>query len=158
MVTAEVGSMRKFIPLALGLVIAVAPVQPVLAAEEKTPAQQTIALEAVALPVIVDGRLLNYVFCSIRLDLYPNADGAKVRAKEEYFRDDLVRMGHRSPFTRKDDYTKVDEAKVRAEVMRIAPGLVGPGVIKSATIVKQTSQKLMPPPAPQQPRSREIIP
>ena len=47
--------MRRFIPLALGLMIAVAPVQPVLAAEEKDKAAaQTIALEAVALPIIVD--------------------------------------------------------------------------------------------------------
>jgi len=129
----------------------------VLAAEEKA-APRTIALEAVALPIIVDGRLLNYVFCSIRLDLYPNADGAKVRAKEEFFRDDLVRTGHRSPFTRKDDYTKVDEAKVKAEVMRIAPTLVGPGVIRSASIIKQSSQKLMTLPPPQQSHSREIIP
>lgn len=149
--------MRSLAPLALGLMIAVAPVQPVLAAEPPS-APQTIALQAVALPVIVDGRLINYVFCSIRLDLYPNADGAKVRAKEEYFRDDLVRMGHRAPFTRKDDYTKVDDARVRAEIMRIAPGLVGPGVIRSATIIKQTSQKLMTLPPPPQTHSPEIIP
>jgi hypothetical protein len=139
--------------------IAVAPVQPVLAAGDKDKAAaQTIALEAIALPIIVDGRLINYVFCSIRLDLYPNVDGSKVRAKEEYFRDDLVRMGHRSPFTRKDDYTKVDEPRVRAEIMRIAPSLVGPGVIRSATIIKQSSQKLMTLPPSQQSRSREIIP
>ena len=150
--------MRKFVPLALGLVIAVAPVQPVLAAEEKPNAPKTVALEAVALPVIVDGQLINYVFCSIRLDLSPNADGAKVRAKEEYFRDDLVRMGHRNSFARKDDYTKVDEVRVRAEIMRIAPGLVGPGVIQSAAIVKQTSQRLMTRPPPRQDRPREIIP
>lgn len=149
--------MRSLAPLALGLTIAVAPVEPVLAADPPS-APQTIALEAVALPVIVDGKLINYVFCSIRLDLYPNADGAKVRAKEEYFRDDLVRMGHRSPFTRKDDYTKVDEAKVRAEIMRIAPGLVGRGVIRSAVVTKQTSQKLMTLPPPQQTPSHEIIP
>lgn len=153
--------MRRFLHLALGLMIAVAPVQPVLAAGEKDKeksAAQTIALEAVALPIIADGQLINYVFCSIRLDLYPNADGAKVRAKEEFFRDDLVRMGHRNPFTRKDDYTKVDEAKVRAEIMRIAPGLVGPGVIRSATITKQSSQKLMTLPPSQQNHSHEIIP
>src|SRR3954468_7237576 len=123
--------MRRIAPLALGLMIAVAPVEPALAAEPPAATAQTIALEAVALPIIVDGRLLNYVFCSIRLDLYPNADGAKVRAKEEYFRDDLVRTGHRTPFVRKDDYTRVDEAKVRAEILRVAPSLVGPGVIRS---------------------------
>ena len=152
--------MHKFIPLALGLMIAVAPIQPVMAAEEKgkAAAAQTIALEAVALPIIIDGRLINYVFCSIRLDLYPNADGAKVRAKEEYFRDDLVRVGHRTPFVLKDDYTRVDEAKVRAEILRIAPGLVGPGLIRSATIVKQASQKLMALPPSQRTGSREIVP
>jgi hypothetical protein len=149
--------MRQFAPLALGLMIAVAPVQPVLAAE-KAGGSQTVALEAVALPIIIDGRLLNYVFCSIRLDLYPNVDGAKVHAKEEFFRDDLVRVGHRTPFVRKDDYNKVDEARVRAEILRVAPSLVGPGVVKSAAIVKQTSQKIMAAPTSQQARSREITP
>jgi hypothetical protein len=149
--------MRSLVPLALGLVIAVAPVQPVLAADQPA-GPQTVLLEAVALPVIVDGQLINYVFCSIRLDLFPNADGAKVRAKEEFFRDDLVRMGHRSPFTRKDDYTRIDEVKVKAELMRIAPSLVGPGMIRSVTIVRQTSQKLMTLPPTQQTHAREIIP
>ena len=89
--------MRQFTPLALGLMIAVAPVEPVLAAPDGQGGAQTVAMEAVALPIIVDGRLLNYVFCSIRLDLYPNVDGAKVHAKEEYFRDDLVRVGRAIP-------------------------------------------------------------
>jgi hypothetical protein len=137
--------------------IAVAPVQPVLAADAKGSAQ-TVALEAVALPIIVDGRLLNYVFCSIRLDLDPNVDGAKVHAKEEYFRDDLVRVGHRTPFVRKDDYNKVDDARVIAEILRIAPSLVGPGVVRSAAIVKETSQKIMAPPSSQQVRTHEIVP
>ncbi len=95
--------MRRFIPLALGLLVTVAPVEPVLAAGSRLPPRRPSLEGTVALPIIVDGQLINYVFCSIRLDLYPNADGAK--AKEEFFRDDLVRLGHRSPFTRKDDYT-----------------------------------------------------
>ena len=152
--------MRHLITLALGLFIAVAPVQPVMAAEkDKDPAKpQTLALEPVALPVIVDGKLINYVFCSIRLDLAPNADGLKVHDKEQYIRDDLVRAGHRTPFTRPDDYTRVDEAKVRAEVLRFAPTLFGPGVIKSVVITKQTSQKLLTLPPVKQPSAREIIP
>jgi hypothetical protein len=150
--------MRSLSSLALGLLIAVAPVEPVLAAEKEPPKAQTLALEAVALPVIVNGQLINYVFCSIRLDLAPNADGAKVRDKEQYIRDDLVRAGHRTPFTRLDDYTRVDEAKVRAEVLRFAPSVVGPGVIQSVAITKQTSQKLMTLPPVQKAPSREIIP
>ncbi len=151
----------RLAPLALGLLIAIAPVQPVMAAEkkDKEPVKpQTLSLEAVALPVIVDGKLLNYVFCSITLVLTPNADGAKVRAKEQYFRDDLVRTGHHGIFTRPDDYTKVDEAKVRAEILRFAPSMVGPGVIQSANITKQSSQKMLTlPPVPQS-RQHDIIP
>ena len=149
-----------FAPLALGLLIAVAPMQPVMAAEKEkeAPKPQTMSLEAIALPIIVDGKLINYVFCTITLTLAPNADGTKVRAKEQYFRDDLVRMGHRNPFVRRDDYTRVDEARVRAEVLRVAPSLVGAGVIRSAVITRQSSQKLMTLPSPQQTHSPEIIP
>ena len=93
----------------------------------KTTSNQTIQMESVALPVIVNGALINYVFVSIRLELMPKADGAAVRAKEQFFRDDLVRTGHRAPFpfTRFDDYTKVDEAKVRAEILRAAQAFEG---------------------------------
>ena len=118
----------------------------------------TVALEAVALPVIVDGKLINYVFCSIRLDLSPEAEGGVVRDKEQYFRDDLVRAAHRTPFTRRDDYTKVDDAKIRAEILRYAPSIVGPGVVKSVVITKEVSLKLMPLPGVQQQRLRDIIP
>ena len=150
---------RRLIPLAYGLLLAIAPVQPVLAAEkDDKPKPQTLQLEAVALPVIVDGRLLNYVFLSIRLDLYPSADGAKVRAKEQYIRDDLVRMGHRTPFTRPDDYTRLDEAKVRAEVLRFAASDIGPGMVQAVAITKQSSQKLLTLPPSKQGGSHEIIP
>jgi hypothetical protein len=150
--------MRTLASLTLGLLLAIAPVQPVMAADKEPPKPQTLSLEAMALPIIVDGKLINYVFCSITLVLTPNADGAKVRAKEQYFRDDLVRMGHRTPFTRQDDYTKVDEAKVRAEVMRFAPSVVGPGVIQSANITKQSSQKMLTLPSVSQSRQHDIIP
>jgi hypothetical protein len=150
----------KLAPVLLGLLLAIAPVQPVMAAEKgkEAPKPQTMSLEAVALPVIVDGKLINYVFCSITLLLAPNADGSKVRAKEQYFRDDLVRTGHRTPFTLRDNYSKVDEAKVRAEIMRFAPTVVGPGVVQSANITKQSSQKMLTlPPVPQS-RPHDLIP
>ena len=153
--------MRRLIPFVYGLLLAIAPIQPVLAAEKgKDDASkvQTMQLEAVALPVIVDGRLLNYVFLSIRLDLYANADSAKVRAKEQYIRDDLVRMGHRTPFTRTDDYTRLDEAKVRAEVLRFAAASIGPGMVQGVVITKQTSQKLLTLPPAKQAGSHEIVP
>jgi hypothetical protein len=127
-------------------------------AEEAPKSAPTVSLESVALPIIVDGQLINYVFCSIRLDLSPNVDGSLVRAKEQFFRDDLVRAGHRTPFTRPDDYTRIDEAKVRAEILRYAPSVLGPGVVRSAAVTKQVSLRMMALPGVRQQRSREIIP
>lgn len=149
--------MRQAAALAVGLLIAAAPASASVAAEDPaTP--QTVSLEAVALPIVVDGKLVNYVFCSIQLGISPKADGAQVRAKEPYFRDDLVRAAHRKPFTRPDDYMRVDEAGVRAEVMRFAASTFGPGVVQSVVITKQTSQKLLGLPAVQPQRPREIVP
>ena len=146
------------VALALGLLGAAALGPAARGADEPPKSAPTISLEAVALPIIVDGRLINYVFCSVRLDLNPFSDGAAVRAKEQFFRDDLVRAGHRTPFTRADDYTKIDEAKVRAEIMRYAPSIVGQGVIRSITITKQVSLRMLTLPRARQQSAREIVP
>ena len=131
---------------------------PALAADDTSQGAQTVAMEAVALPVIVNGQLINYVFVSIRLDLTPKADGATVRTKEQFFRDDLVRMGHRTPFTRLDDYTKIDDTKVKAEVQRFAATLLGPGMIRSVVITKEMSQKMLTLPGVGQSRRPDIVP
>jgi flagellar basal body-associated protein FliL len=128
------------------------------AAEDAASKTPTLGLEPVALPVVVDGKLLNYVFVSIKLELSPKSDGSAVRAKEQFFRDDLVRVGHRTPFTRPDDYNKVDEAKVKAEVMRVANSLVGPGVVKNVLVVRQVAQRNIAPPRVTRPRGPEIVP
>jgi hypothetical protein len=130
---------------------------PVVAAEKPTK-PQTFQIETVALPVIVNGKLLNYVFVSIRLDLMPEANANLVRDKEAFLRDDLVRAGHRTPFTRLDDYTRVDENKVRAELARFAATVIPPGTIKSIVITRQVSQKMLTLPGVQQQRTPEIIP
>jgi hypothetical protein len=151
-------TLARTLALLLGLTIAFGALQPARAAEKEKSAPRSVTLSSVALPIVVDGKLINYVFCAIRLDLYPNAEESKVRAKEEFFRDDLVRAGHRAPFTRKDDYTRVDEARVRAEVMRFAQSALGPGVVRAVAVARQNSQKLTTLPPPPQTRTQEIIP
>ena len=130
---------------------------PALAAEAPTK-PQAFQIETVALPVIVNGKLLNYVFVSIRLDLMPEANANVVRDKEAFLRDDLVRVGHRTPFTRADDYTHLDETKIKAELARFAKTVIPPGTIKSIVITRQVSQKLLTLPSVPQQRAPEIIP
>ncbi len=150
--------MRRIAILLWTLAATCAAAGPTLAAEDPTQGAQTVAMEAVALPVIVNGKLLNYVFVSIRLDLTPKADGSQVRAKEQFFRDDLVRMGHRTPFTLANDYTRIDDNRVKAEVQRFAASILGPGMIRSVVITKEVSQKMLTLPGAGQSRGPEIVP
>ena len=92
---------------------------------------QFVDLAPVALPVVVDNRLINYVFVDIRINLTGSADLTKLRDKEPYFRDALVRLGHRTPFTRYDDYTRLDEQKLKAALFQAATEIGGPGSIAS---------------------------
>lgn len=107
----------------------------------KKEAGQYVDLSPIALPVVVDGRLINYVFVSVRLNLTNAADSVKLRAKEPYFRDALVRAGHRTPFTNPRDYTVIDEAKLKAVMLREAQAIGGARYFTSVTVTSQTPKQ-----------------
>jgi hypothetical protein len=112
------------------------------AAEPKpTATGQYVDLSPVALPVVVEGQLVNYVFVSVRVGLSASANAGKWRSREPYFRDALVRAAHRTPFTNPNDYTVIDTAKLQAALMREAAAIAGAKDIKSVTVVSQTSKK-----------------
>lgn len=90
--------------------------------------QQSVPISPVALPIVVDGKLVNYVFVTVRLDLSPTANTSKLREKEPFFRDALVRAAHRTPFTLPSDLTRIDEAKLKAVFLRDAQAIGGPAV------------------------------
>jgi hypothetical protein len=104
-------------------------------AETKPAAGQYVDLSPVAMPIVVDGRPLNYVFVYIRINLTPPADAIRLRDKEPYFRDALVRMGHRTPFILRTDYTKLDEPRLKAAFFPAAAAIAGPGMVASIEIL-----------------------
>jgi flagellar basal body-associated protein FliL len=99
--------------------------------------QQYVAISPVALPVVVNNKVVNYVFVNVRIDLNQGADASKLREREPYFRDALVRAAHRTPFTLQGDYTKIDEAKLKAAVARDAAAIAGPTAIRAVQITSQ---------------------
>ena len=119
----------------------------------KTDVGQYVDLQPLAMPIIVKGQLLNYVFVYVRLNLTTGADTTRLRQKEPFFRDALVRAGHRTPFVLAADYQKVDEAKLTAAMMREAVAIVGPGQIRSAVVTLQAPQKRVAQPKPPAPIS-----
>lgn len=117
---------------------------------------QYVELQPVAMPIVADGRLVNYVFVSVRVNLKAGADVSKVRDKEPLFRDALVRDGHRTPFVLPTDWQKVDEAKLIATMLRDA-NQIAPGVVASVVVTQQTPQKHVMPPRPSEPDSHRPI-
>lgn len=113
--------------------------------EKKKEDGQNVTISPVALPIVVDGKLVNYVFVTIRLELFPLVNSSKLRDKEPYFRDALVRVGHRTPLTLAGDYTKIDEVRLKAVMMREAIAIAGPGSIKSVVLVSQAPKTLRVP-------------
>ncbi len=102
---------------------------------------QYVDISPVALPIGVDGRLLNYVFATVRVNLSSGADANKLREKEPYFRDALVRAGHRTPFTLANDYNRLDQAKLKATLMREAAALVGASNLASIEVISETPRR-----------------
>lgn len=136
------------------LLIAVAPLlllsQTAAASEgkkvPKTDVGQYVDLQPLAMPIVVRGDLVNYVFVYVRVNLTSGANVMRLREMEPYFRDSLVRAGHRTPFVIPTDYQKVDEARLTSTMMREAVAIAGPGQIKSVVVTAQTPSRRVPQP------------
>jgi len=117
----------------------------------KTDVGQYVELQPLAMPIVIRGELVNYVFVYVRINLTSGANVTRLREMEPFFRDALVRAGHRTPFVIVTNYQKVDEARLTSTMMREATALVGPGQIRSVVITSQTPSRQVPQPRPTAP-------
>jgi len=113
---------------------------PVLADDSAEDLSQTVTLSPVALPIIVDGRLVNYVFVTAKVLLTPQADVITLRDKEPYFRDALVRAAHRTPFVLRNNYNHLDDAALKASLFRDAGAIVGRANVAGVQVVNEIPQ------------------
>jgi hypothetical protein len=121
---------------------------PCAAAEDKKPQAvgQYVDLQPVAVPIVAGGLLVNYVFVYVRINLSGGADVGRLRAKEPFFRDALVRASHRTPFVIPGDWQRVDEARLTSVLLRDAQAIAGPGAVTSVVVTSQAPQHHVPPP------------
>ena len=126
---------------------------PARAADRPEPAHY-VDLSPLALPIIVQHRVRNYIFVYVRLHLTKQADPTIWQDKEPYFRDALVRAGHRTPFTRGNDYTMLDDAKLKAAMYSAATAIAGAGNVASVTILSETPKSRSGFPRPKAPGAR----
>ena len=144
--------MRHLATLAAAALVLAA--TPVWAADAPAkPDDESVKLSPVGLPIIVDGRLVNYVFVTVVVDLTPNADVIALREKEPDFRDALVREAHRTPFVLPGDYNHLDQAKLKVVMFRDATAIAGGHVIKAIEVQNEQAQHFVRAPKPVQPAS-----
>lgn len=106
----------------------------------------SLNISGVGLPVITGGRLRNYVFVTLRLHLGAHATPETLRHKEAFFRDALVKAGHRTPFVVADDWTRLDANALSASLMRSAAAIAGRGAVTRVEVVSQAPRRQISPP------------
>jgi len=114
---------------------------------------QSVKLSPMALPIVVDGRVVNYVFVTVKVDLTPSANAMALRDKEPNFRDALVRDAYRTPFVTPGNYNKLDEVRLKSVFIRDAVAIAGAGQVRGIEVLNQTPQRFIPAQAPAAPVS-----
>jgi hypothetical protein len=109
--------------------------------EGKGDVGQYVDLQPVGLPIVYNRSLVNYVFVYVRINLTSGANVSKLREKEPFFRDALVRAGHRTPFTLPTDLSKVDVERLTAALRADVTRIVGPGQILSVVVTSQAPRR-----------------
>lgn len=114
--------------------------------EEGQALDPTYKLGSMTIPIIANGRIVNYVFVAMTLKLKEGADAAALKDQEPMLRDAIVRAAYKTPFTRADSWKEVDGPRLTGFVLSQCAVLMGKGKVASVEIVKQIPrQQLMPP-------------
>lgn len=87
--------------------------------EASTDASRSMDAPYLAVPVVRDGRLLNYLFVSIRIEIAPGVDVWRTREQAHFLRDALVRACHTNRLDDPNDPNHLNEARA-IEVFRAA--------------------------------------
>ncbi|WP_426023283.1 hypothetical protein [Brevundimonas sp. PWP3-1b1] len=111
------------------------------ASSDAPAASPALGIAGLGLPVIEGGRLRNYVFVSLRLELGAGKTVEQMRPKEAFFRDALVRAAHKRPFTVPGDWTRLDERALSAALVSAANTISGPGSVRRVEVIAQNPRR-----------------
>lgn len=98
-------------------------------------------MSQIALPVIVDGIVQNYIFVRVRLRVAMGGDPSVLRPKEAFFRDHIVRAAHRTPFTLPDNLNRLNGRAIAQSLLDAGTQIAGPRVVRRVEILNQTPRR-----------------
>lgn len=88
-----------------------------------------------AVPVVRDGQLVNYLFVSIRIEIAPNVDLWRTRERAHFLRDALVRASHAQDLSSPEDTNALNEARAIQVYRAAAVQALGERAVAGVSIV-----------------------
>jgi len=94
-----------------------------------------------AVPVVRDGQLVNYLFVSIRIEIAPGVDLWQTRERAHFLRDALVRASHANDLANPTDNNALNEARAIEVYRAAAVQALGAPAIGGVSIVATYSSQ-----------------
>jgi hypothetical protein len=94
-----------------------------------------------AVPVVRDGVLVNYLFVSLRIEIAPNVDLWRTRERAHFLRDALVRASHANDLADPEDNNALNEARALEVYRAAAIQALGERAVGPVTIVATYSSQ-----------------
>lgn len=129
--------------LLAGLANAAGPSQPAKAKEDAGDQLSSRSMDApyLAVPVVRDGQLVNYLFVSVRVQVSPGVDLWRTRERAHFLRDALVRASHASDLADPADNNALNEARALEVYRAAAVQALGERAVAGVSIVATYSSQ-----------------
>lgn len=111
---------------------------------------RSIDIQSVPAPVFKDGKLLNYIFLSVKLEMAKGQNVLGDRERVHFVRDALVRNLHKTSIGKADKFDEVDESVALQVVRASAAQIFGDKAVAAVSInsaepLRQRPNRASPP-------------
>lgn len=125
--------------LMAGLAAANPPAKAPASGGEAVNSGRTMEAPYIAVPVTREGRLVNYLFVSVRFEIALGVDLWRTRERAQFLRDALVRAAHANHLASADDNNILDEARAIAVFRATAAQVLGAQAVRQVAIISSYS-------------------
>lgn len=109
--------------------------------EDAALSARTMDAPYLAVPVVRDGQLVNYLFVSVRVEVAQGVDLWRTRERAQFLRDALVRASHAHDLAAADDDNALNEARALEVYRAAAIQALGERAVGAISIVATYSSR-----------------
>lgn len=102
---------------------------------------RTMDAPYLAVPVVRNGQLVNYLFVSVRFDIAQGVDLWRTRERAHFLRDALVRACHANQLASADDPNALDQARAIEVFRATAVQVLGERAVGRVSIISSYSSQ-----------------